>query len=63
MCWSLREEEESHAKGKRVRAQKEAINSSALLLTPTISEAPNSVVRKGFVESSRVQAFQPDNLK
>ena len=53
MCWSLREEEESHAKEKRVRIQKEAINSSILLLTPTISKAPNSMVREVFVESSK----------
>ena len=47
------EEEESHAKEKRVRIQKEAINSSILLLTPTISKAPNSMVREVFVESSK----------
>lgn len=53
MCWSLGEEEESHAREKRVRVQKEAVNSSTLLLTPTISKEPNSVVREVFVESSK----------
>lgn len=36
-----------------MRVQKEAVNSSTLLLTPTISKEPNSVVREVFVESSK----------